>query len=154
MKLKSLLSRRKRDRRFGRRLPQSIKEIVRVAEARALELGHDYFSLSHLVLAVLGGTAPTLEAELRRKGIDVERIVERIELALGQRSDGVASDRRSRSGDLPVTSRTRSVVELVAGLDRSPGRPPRLLLLIILATDLPPADILRDEGLTLGKLDD
>jgi ATP-dependent Clp protease ATP-binding subunit ClpA len=154
MKLKSLLFRRTRDTRFRRPVPRSIEEVLRVAETRASALGHEYLGLSHLVLALLGGAAPTVEAELRRKGLDVERIAERIELALGRESGGLDAESRSRSGTFPITSRTRSVVELVAGFDRSPGRAPRLLLLIILAIESPPADILREEGLTFGAFDE
>lgn len=119
-----------------------------------MALGDDHIGLDHLVLAILGGAAPAVEAEVREKGIDVPRLLERLEQRSGAGTDKRGSDRWSTPRSLPVTSRTRTMVEFVARFERSLGGSPRLLLVTILAGDQSPAGILREAGLTLGMFDE
>ena len=88
---------------------------MNAAASCAAQLGHDHIGSEHLLLSILA--IPKCEASLRlvKLGLSLDELSESMKSMIAGDSSGVI-----QRGPIPVTARTKKVVEM-AGIDAGPG---------------------------------
>lgn len=97
------------------RFSKNAADAMNAAASCAAQLGHDHIGSEHLLLSILA--IPKCEASLRlvKLGLSLDELSESMKSMIAGDSSGVI-----QRGPIPVTARTKKVVEM-AGIDAGPG---------------------------------
>ena len=97
------------------RFSKNAVDAMNAAASCAAQLGHDHIGSEHLLLSILA--IPKCEASLRlvKLGLSLDELSESMKSMIAGDSSGVI-----QRGPIPVTARTKKVVEM-AGIDAGPG---------------------------------